>query len=91
MDEDIARDLFEASEKYALPELMRICEDFLINHITVENVVDTINLAEKFEANNLRNAALKFLADGNFKKVFDKEGSMRLKNTTLLEIFSMKP
>lgn len=89
IDQDIVEDLFEASDKYFLPELKEICEKFLIKNLAVENAVDTINLAERFEVVNLRNAALRFLAD-NFRKILDKEGSVNLQNSTLFEIFNMK-
>lgn len=87
--EDIALDLFEAADKYSLPGLKKLSESHLLKNITVENAINMVNFAEKYEANSLRNAALKYISV-NFEKVFAQEGSVQLKNSTMLEVFRMK-
>lgn len=89
INEDIAWDVLQEADKYSLPGLKVICEDFLASQITVENVVHTINMAEKFEANNLRNSALKYVVR-NIDKVFKEADIHQINKETLLEIYKMK-
>ena len=85
----IAWELFEEADNYYLPQLKKICEDFLISHITSENVLETIHFAERHDADRLRNAALGYMIK-NYENVFKSEGYMQLKQSTLLEIFRLK-
>lgn len=86
---DIVFELFEAADKYSLPGLKRLCEDYLKKNANIENSIDIVNFAEKYEADGLRDAVLRYIAK-NFEKVFDKERPVQLKASTLLEIYRKK-
>jgi hypothetical protein len=89
LNQDIARDLFIESDKYSLPGLKKICEDFLASQMTPENALDILKFAEKYNAASLREATLIFIMK-SFEKVFEGEGSLELDYSTFLEIFRMK-
>lgn len=55
--------LFAASNKYQLPELMMACEEQLCERLTIENVVDIALLADRFRAAKIREAAIDFICE----------------------------
>lgn len=89
VNEEISWDLFEAADKYLLLDLRKICEEFLMNDIKADNVVQVINLAEEYESEALKKAAMKYVAD-NMDLVFEVADIYKLKKCTLLEICKMK-
>ena len=56
-----ASELLVAAEKYHLEDLKKFCEESLCVNITVENVLDMMELADLHNAANLRSMALKFI------------------------------
>ena len=56
-----AKELLNASKKYELPRLFTMCENELKLRITVNNALDTILLADLYDAAALRQACLKFM------------------------------
>ena len=78
-EEKLAMELFEVSEMYLLPDLRKKCEHFLIQSLRSDNVINKTLLAQRFSADKLKNAALKFLSinrqsisDGDFNQL-DKD------------------
>ena len=65
---DGAADILVAAEKYALVDLKKMCEESLCVHLTVENVLDMMDLSDLHNAANLRATALKFIVE-NAKEV----------------------
>lgn len=61
-NENLAKDLLKASTEYKLDELKTFCERFLRNKINLENIVDLSIIAEEFQALDLRNDVISFLA-----------------------------
>lgn len=68
-----AQHLLNAADHYALPNLLIAAENFLGNHLSVNNVALTLTLAEQHHANRLRERALLFAA-ANAVAVADSEG-----------------
>lgn len=60
LDYRLAIELLGLAEKYGVNNLRELCEGFLAEALTKENVVELSNIAECFEANNLKNYILKF-------------------------------
>lgn len=56
----LAIELLGLAEKYGVNHLKELCEGFLAETLTKENVSELSNVAECFEANNLKNYILKF-------------------------------
>jgi len=82
---DVAVDLFKLSHEYNLKKLNKDCEKALRKNITVENVMNNISLAEKYEAEKLRNACLFFITT-NLKEAFRTQNMRDLENETLLDL-----
>jgi speckle-type POZ protein len=63
--------LLAAADRYGVERLKKICEDKLcVNSITVDNVVSTLELAERHVCPKLKASCLDFLSDGeNLKMV----------------------
>ena len=57
----LARELLNAANKYELPRLFAMCESELEKKIEVESVVDTLLLADRHSAVNLKKACLDFI------------------------------
>ena len=57
----LAKELLNAAKKYELPRLFRICENELITKVQVANVIDTLLLADLYNAALLKQACLKFI------------------------------
>ena len=57
----LAKELLNASKKYELARLFAICESQLRMQITPGNAIDTILLADLYDATELKQACLKFI------------------------------
>ena len=53
--------LLAASDKYALDRLKALCEEALCNNLDVENVSDTLILADLHSATQLKTTAIDFI------------------------------
>ncbi len=62
LDVNLAKDLLTQADKYSIPALKELCENFLLGHIEPNNYVLLANLAELLEANKLRDAVRDFIA-----------------------------
>lgn len=60
--------LFCAAEKYGVRLLKRICEEFLINTISKENAISTLELARKYDSDTVKEAVL-HAAMNNMEKI----------------------
>src|SRR5688500_5067264 len=61
LSEDIAFDLLQLSDKYCLSELTSLCDDYISEILTVNNVVYYATNAEKLKLTRLKNTTLKFI------------------------------
>jgi len=58
----LAQDLLTQADKYSVPELKTLCEQFLIANISANNYVLLANLSKLLEANKLRDAVRDYIA-----------------------------
>ena len=79
-----AASLLMAAEKYDLMELKQRCEASLSHDLDVDNVLDMLVLADLHRASNLRDLALKFVADN--RKIIMSQKEWRGKLTKYPEI-----
>jgi len=85
MEDQIAQELFAVADKFSLPDLKKLAEKCLIEHLAVENVVERAELADIFEASNLEKAAVKFIVT-NIDAVFEKSDIRKLPDSILLKV-----
>lgn len=64
----VAVDLYIAAEKYFIESLKIKCREFLVEHLSLDNVVQAYILAELYEDSMLRKQALKYINE-NIDKV----------------------
>src|SRR3712207_398464 len=57
---DLAQELLILSDKYSFVELRNACEKYYANKLTVENFVETANMAEELNATQLIDAVVEF-------------------------------
>ena len=55
--------LLEAADKYQLSELKEICEETLCDNLTVDTCLECLVLADLHTAEDLKQAAIKFVVD----------------------------
>jgi len=89
INDEIAADLLILSNKYIVPRLKAICEEFLARKLRVKNIVDMINLAEKHDANYLKEYALKFMII-NRNIICDTQDISKLSKEVLVELFKLR-
>ena len=68
LTEEKAKLLFLAADKYDFKDLKNICLRFLLNYIERDNVLHLYEWADNYSVDNLKDAALKFVAD-NYDQV----------------------
>ncbi|KOB68551.1 Roadkill [Operophtera brumata] len=72
--DDAPDKLLAAADYYQLMGLKSLCEEALYKRLTVENAIETLQLAELHSANSLSQSILKFIKDGRFKLVTKTQG-----------------
>ena len=55
--------LLEAADKYQLSELKEICEESLCDNLTVDTCLECLVLADLHNAEELKNASVKFVVE----------------------------
>jgi hypothetical protein len=73
----MARKLLIASEKYNISELKSICEGIIYNDLNSENAIESLLLADKYNAINLRDKIINFIAN-NLPTIRETTPDLRL-------------
>ncbi|XP_057320585.1 TD and POZ domain-containing protein 2-like [Microplitis mediator] len=68
-DTDFALKMLEASDMYQANKLKNICEMTLLRNMTVENILTIVDIADDYNALELRRNAIRFIVS-NSEKVF---------------------
>lgn len=89
INDEIAADLLILANKYIVHRLKAICEEYLARKLRVKNIVEMINLAEKHDANYLKEYALKFMII-NKNVVCDTQDISKLSKEVLVELFKLR-
>lgn len=61
LNSEKALKLYPAFHKYKISNLETLCSEYLETHLTADNAVDIIELADKFENLTLKNSVLKYI------------------------------
>ncbi|XP_061387719.1 protein roadkill-like [Musca vetustissima] len=75
---EMAADLFVAANKYALDDLQEMCEDFLIEAMSVDTVADILLLGDRHSSEHLKLMAVQFAIE-NIETVVATESWKRLR------------
>lgn len=88
-DYSMARDLYVAADKYDVTSLREICSKFF-TAVHLENVLDTLLLADLYNDKKLKSTALNFIADDYCAvKALERWNSFKAENPSLtVEILS---
>ena len=58
------------ADKYAIMDLVRLCEEMMPDLLTLENAIQTFVVADRVEAKSVKNEALAFIGK-NVKELID--------------------
>lgn len=83
--DDIPEKLLAAADYYQLGRLKSLCEEALHKRLTVENAIDTLQLAELHSANSLKQSTLEFIKDGQAKLITTTEGWTKVQSVELIK------
>ncbi|CAL4898087.1 unnamed protein product [Urochloa decumbens] len=80
-NEEMAKNLFAAADKYAMARLKLLCGNILSKGLTVQSVTDTLALADKHRCKELKDACIQFTISSKRRMadVLSSEGYRKLK------------
>jgi hypothetical protein len=68
--QSMAHKLIAAAQKYEILDLKDICEDFIFKDLTNENAIQSLLIADKYNANKILNKIIEFIAN-NFQSILN--------------------
>lgn len=83
--DDIPEKLLAAADYYQLSKLKSLCEEALQKKLTVENAIETLQLAEMHSAKILKKLTLEFIKDRRSKIITETEGWVKVKSVDLIK------
>ncbi|KOB52227.1 Roadkill [Operophtera brumata] len=83
--DDAPDKLLVAADYYELLGLKSLCEEALCKTLTVENAVETLQLAELHSANTLKQSTLAFIKNGRAKLVTKTEGWANIQSVEFIK------
>ncbi|KAJ0172786.1 hypothetical protein K1T71_011925 [Dendrolimus kikuchii] len=83
--DEIPEKLLAAADYYQLSRLKNLCEEALHKKLTVENAIETLQLADLHSANTLKQLTLEFIKDGQAKLITNTEGWAKVKSVELIK------
>lgn len=89
LNEDLALNLMDFSEKYIIEDLKIACENCLHNYLTVDNCVKIFETACLYDAPSLKQKTI-FFFQINYKKILEKyklENLPKMTHRCLLKIY----
>ncbi|XP_045453408.1 speckle-type POZ protein-like [Melitaea cinxia] len=83
--DDTPEKLLAAADYYQLSRLKSLCEEALHKKLTVENAIETLQLADIHSAKILKKLTLEFIKDGQAKLITKTEGWSKVKSVDLIK------
>ncbi|CAF4952666.1 speckle-type POZ protein-like [Pieris napi] len=83
--DEIPEKLLAAADYYQLNRLKSLCEEALHKKLTVDNAIDTLQLADLHSAKALKELALEFIKDGQAKLITKTKGWAEVKSVDLIK------
>lgn len=81
----IAIDVMSASLEYGLDELRKLCADYLIDNLSVQNACDCMQAAVTYSQEDLKDHTLRYIEE-HTENVFKSKGFQELSEDSLCEI-----
>jgi len=85
LDEKLATELIPQADEYLLHPLTEICENFLINSLRKDNVINLLNMADVYGIEKLKNTCLKFMIK-NLSQIEGNEEMLKLPKHLYLDL-----
>ena len=89
VDEELAFDLYELSDKYTFDELKKACENFLASIVTLENFFRIFELADLYETEALKLMCLDFFRS-NIEKILERKDFEELPKMSYIHLKRMQ-
>ncbi|XP_037303429.1 speckle-type POZ protein-like [Manduca sexta] len=83
--DEIPEKLLAAADYYQLNRLKSLCEEALHKRLTVENAIETLQLADLHSANTLKQLTLEFIKDGQARLITTTDGWAKVKSVELIK------
>ncbi|KOB61024.1 Roadkill [Operophtera brumata] len=83
--DDAPEKLLVAADYYQLDRLKSVCEEALSNRLTVENAIDTLQLAEQYSLNALIQSTLNFIKNEPFKLIKETQGWKNIQSVEFIQ------
>ncbi|XP_053616075.1 speckle-type POZ protein-like [Plodia interpunctella] len=83
--DEIPEKLLAAADYYQLSRLKSLCEEALHKRLTVENAIETLQLADLHSANELKQSTLEFIKDGQARLITKTEGWANVQSVQLIK------
>ncbi|XP_013171675.1 PREDICTED: speckle-type POZ protein-like [Papilio xuthus] len=83
--DEIPEKLLAAADYYQLSRLKGLCEEALHKKLTVDNAIETLQLADLHSAKTLKQLTLEFIKDGQAKLITKTEGWAKVKSVELIK------
>ncbi|XP_072945258.1 speckle-type POZ protein-like [Epargyreus clarus] len=83
--DEMPEKLLAAADYYQLSRLKSLCEESLHKKLTVENAIETLQLADLHSAKVLKLSTLEFIKDGQAKLITKTEGWAKVKSVDLIK------
>ncbi|CAG9571618.1 unnamed protein product [Danaus chrysippus] len=84
--DEIPDSLLVAANYYQLKELKNLCEEALHSKLTVDNVIETLKLADLYSAEILKQKCLEFIKNGQAKLIVKTEGWAKEESGELIKL-----
>eukprot|EP01121_Diplochlamys_sp_Union-15-3_P000694 TRINITY_DN10580_c0_g1_i1.p1 TRINITY_DN10580_c0_g1~~TRINITY_DN10580_c0_g1_i1.p1 ORF type:complete len:442 (+),score=65.32 TRINITY_DN10580_c0_g1_i1:90-1415(+) len=85
VDGETVMELFQAADKYSLPRLKHLCERFMLDNISLENVCTMLEAADQLQATLLRGECIRWILK-YFPQVLESEQILSLPRRLLKEV-----
>ncbi|XP_013190440.2 speckle-type POZ protein-like [Amyelois transitella] len=83
--DEIPERLLAAADYYQLSRLKGLCEEALHKKLTVENAIETFQLADLHSARTLKQLTLEFIKDGQAELITKTEGWAKVQSVDLIK------
>lgn len=83
--DEMSEKLLAAADYYQLGRLKSLSEEALHKKLTVDNVMETLQLADLHSAHTLKQLTLEFIKDGQAKLITKTEGWAKVKSVELIK------
>ncbi|KOB70783.1 Roadkill [Operophtera brumata] len=83
--DDAPEKLLVAADYYQLDRLKSLCEEALNNRLTIENAIDTLQLAEQYSLNALIQSTLNFIKNERIQLIKETQGWKNIQSVEFIQ------